>query len=475
MSAITLWGTFVYDDVMLILDDARVQEPGKWLEFFRTRYLPSAPDPTWRPLASISLAVQWQIHGVAAWGYHMVNILLYAAGAALVCLLASRLSGRNMLGLIAGLLFAVHPIHVEPVAMIVGRAELLSGIGVLGAVLLFSKWPMTLARATAIAACFLVGLLSKEQAIVTPLLLAAIYVVQRLVGDRSKADSSQRQALLALTALICLITAGYIVYRESIMHLVWDRFHLRWTVNPVCRASGIDRLVVPVEVLGRYVALLVFPLRLSPDYGAAVTSFHAQWDQPYVYVGIVTLLSISAATFFALRRRMKLLAISLLAAGMCYVLVSNGVYLIGTIMGDRLVYLSSAFLAIVAAAGLCRLSPRARWTALTVIIVALSVRFVTYAWRWNDALRLFSLSREDYPQSVYLHVLEAEQLLQRGRAQEAEEVLATGRQLVPESANVWAMSARVAERLGHTERAREYGARALDLELNPPHMVKSGR
>ena len=93
-------------------------------------------------------------------------------------------------GIFAGLLFACHPIHSEAVAGIVGRAELASAAGVLGAMVLFLRRPMTVPRALAIFAVSLAAMLSKEQGFLLPLLLLALVPVRRQLFP----DGLQRQA-----------------------------------------------------------------------------------------------------------------------------------------------------------------------------------------------------------------------------------------------------------------------------------------
>lgn len=58
--------------------------------------------------------------------YHFINVLLHSIVAALVSTLSGKLSHKNSIAWLAGLLFAVHPIHTESVAGVVGRADILA-------------------------------------------------------------------------------------------------------------------------------------------------------------------------------------------------------------------------------------------------------------------------------------------------------------------------------------------------------------
>ncbi|HEY6098384.1 MAG TPA: hypothetical protein VIW03_03075, partial [Anaeromyxobacter sp.] len=121
----------------------------------------------YRPLATLSWALQYAIHGRAPLGYHLVNVLLHALASGLVALVARRVLGaaassRVPLGrpwvggeagaLGAGLLFALHPAHVEAVAPIVARTDVLAAAGGLAALLLALGPPRPARLAGAFAA-----------------------------------------------------------------------------------------------------------------------------------------------------------------------------------------------------------------------------------------------------------------------------------------------------------------------------------
>ena len=107
----------------------------QWEKFWTQAYYPTSQDRLYRPLTSMSYAIEWRIFGDRPWVFHLINVLLYAANCAAVAELARRLGGLAI-GYFAGLLFAVHPVHVEAVAYIVGRAELLSTGAMLWAMIL---------------------------------------------------------------------------------------------------------------------------------------------------------------------------------------------------------------------------------------------------------------------------------------------------------------------------------------------------
>src|SRR5205085_11471735 len=114
--------------------------------------------PTRRSSDLMSFAVQHWLHGDRPWAFHAVNWVLHAAVRAGVAELARRLSGVKA-AYVAGLLFAAHPVHVEAVANVVGRSELMCAAGTLGALVILARRPLTGPRALAVWGCFVVALL----------------------------------------------------------------------------------------------------------------------------------------------------------------------------------------------------------------------------------------------------------------------------------------------------------------------------
>ncbi|HZL36282.1 MAG TPA: glycosyltransferase family 39 protein [Tepidisphaeraceae bacterium] len=413
--AVTLGGSYVYDDVLL-QEDARYTHPSLWYQFWTRDYSPGTLDKLYRPLTCMTLAVEYTLHGDRPWLYHLVNTLLHAAAAAAVAELGRRLLNARV-GLVAGVLFAVHPVHVEAVAGLVGRAEILCTLATVGALLLFLR-PMTGRRAAAIAALLIAALLSKEQGVLLPAMLLAIVPFRRKIlhiPTTSDNARSERGAMNGLTLAVCFITAGYMFFRETLLGFEWDRSLLEWAANPLVRSAGADRLFMPFVLLGRYLLLLIAPIRLSLDYGAHVIGWTVDWRQPYVYLGMATLAAWSITLALAARRRRWAIVFCLLALALSYGMISNAIILIGTIFGERLMYMPSAFFLILIAALLCRVCRPPSLCIVVGILIALAcVRSFTYGRRWNHPLGLYLSNLHENPRSLRLHALAYYEYEKRG-------------------------------------------------------------
>jgi hypothetical protein len=469
--AVTLGGTYVYDDVAILSPtlDPRLDHPSLWGKYWTESYNQGV-DNLYRPLVSMSYAIQWWLHGDRPWLFHLVNLLLHALVSACVAEFTSRLLGFRA-AYIAGLLFAAHPIHVEAVANIVGRAELMCAAGTFGTLILFLR-PMTIPRAFAITGCFLLALLSKEQGMLVPLLVLLLGMARRYFGNQAVApDPKRRDAMLMLAFNLCILLSGYIVYRERILKFWWDRNFLDWTINPMVQSEwhpyggsvGRDRWLMPVALLGRYTALLIAPVRLSPDYGARVIGWSVQGSDPFLHMGIEAIVFWIIAIVVALKRRSVAGTFALLGLALTYGMVGNVVAIIGVNFAERLMYIPSAFFVILVAAILHNLSPKVLIPVVIIVTLLASVRSYEYARRWNDKLEFYRSCLAEQPGSIRLYMLLTSEHLARGQLDDADRVVKAGARMLPEYWEIWLQCGVVAMERGEWDEAQKYFDISMDI------------
>jgi hypothetical protein len=463
--AISIGGTYIFDDVQILQTDPRIHDPSQW-NLYWTQSYNEGVDNLYRPLVSMTYAIEWQLHGDRPWLFHLINVLLHGAVCACVAELARRLLGTQA-AFAAGFLFAAHPIHVEAVANIVGRAELMAAMGILGAMILFLK-PMTTRRALAIFACFFLAILSKEQGMLLPLLLLILWFSQRKNLPMTPAN---RKAMLLLILLCCWLLAGYIVWRESILKFWWDPAFLDWTINPIVPGKfnphggsvGADRWLMPLALLGRYTALLIAPVKLSIDYGGKVIGWSVRPNDPYLYLGIAALLAWIALFALSLIKRWTAMIFALLSLAITYGVIGNIVSLIGTNFGERLIYLPSVFFLIIVAALLVKLPKPILIGFTTIALLLACLRTFTYAARWNDKLQFYKTSLAEQPDSIRLYMLVTAEEIARGDLDDAQRVVTQGREMLPEYSEIWLQSGVVAMERGEYDQAQAYFDHAMQI------------
>jgi len=474
--AVTVNGTWIYDDILILRVDERLKNSIQFWKFWTESYH-NGVDNLYRPLVSTTYALQFALHGDRAWCFHLVNILLHAAVSMGVARLAQKLAG-NQVAWIAGAIFAAHPIHVEAVANIVGRAELLCALGAIGAMLLILRKPFTAGTATGTVLCFLVSLLSKEQGMLLPLLLGILWFAHRQRKYFATPGDKDIQHLKLAGASIGILLGAYVVLRENVLGLKfwWDRNFLDWTINPLVRADA-DRVWMPVVLLGRYIGLLFAPYKLSPDYGATVIGWQVDWRQPWIYLGFISIALWIALTIRALRNRDGAMTFCLLALAITYGIVGNIVSLIGTNFAERLMYLPSVFFVMVIAMLLAALNPRFVSIALTFVVLSFGIRTITYAAKWNDSTSFYHYAIGQQPKAIRLRMLLVSDHLIRGeqartlgdeRAAQSEftrakEAMDVALQILPEYDELWIQAASVSIAQTDFDAADQYLDQALQI------------
>ncbi|KAL6107106.1 tmtc2 [Pungitius sinensis] len=124
----TLGADFCYDDSRAVKTNQDLLPETPWTnifydDFWGTLLTHSGSHKSYRPLCTLSFRLNHAVGGLEPWGYHLVNVALHGAVTGLFTWLARLLLGGGPWSLLAGLLFASHPIHTEAVAGVVGRAD----------------------------------------------------------------------------------------------------------------------------------------------------------------------------------------------------------------------------------------------------------------------------------------------------------------------------------------------------------------
>ena len=131
-----LWGGFVWDDVDAIPGEPALRD---WAGLWRIWFVPSeVQEPHYRPLTYTSFWLEQKLWGFAPAGYHVVNVLLHAANSLLLWRILLRLAVPG--AWVVAAVFAVHPLHVESVAWVIERKDVLSGLFYLACILTWIRF-----------------------------------------------------------------------------------------------------------------------------------------------------------------------------------------------------------------------------------------------------------------------------------------------------------------------------------------------
>jgi protein O-mannosyl-transferase len=384
---------FAYDDLPVIPDNDWVRHGMTLTHALTLPYWPAGA--LYRPVTSFSYAVDWLVGGGSPVLFHAVNIAWYALGAALVTRLALEW-WPPLAALLAGLLFAVHPVHVESVANVVGRAELLAGVTLVGlALVVMAPRPLTNARLFGIAALAALALGAKETGVVAPIVAWATAAMRR---DVQPGDT--RRITLAALVGVALVLAQ----RATVLGtLAGDAPHSAFLVS-----TRLQSLALALETLPRALGLLVVPQLPRIDYSP--TSAALTHPEPaLVLLGAVLVVAGALVVVLHARRPSRWSWAAVFAVA-TFAPVSNLVLHTGVVLADRTLYSPSIGLSMLAggalAALLSRHSPLPR-PVLPIISLATAVAFVIagciYTLRtvavWHDNVSVFTAMRDRSPTS----------------------------------------------------------------------------
>lgn len=431
---------FVWDDRSLILENRYLRdwsEAGRNLtgDFFRRS---GEPDRIghWRPAVTLSLMTDATVHGTKPTGYHLTNVLLHAAASCLLLAVARRLPISRTAAFGAALLFAAHPVHVESVAWISGRTDLLCAVFALAAVLLdleSGRRPGVLPRYAAVG-CTAFALLAKEMAVVIPAAVAARVL---LLGSPAARPRDRARGALAAALPHLAAVAVYLVVRLAVLGIV----------PRAPAAAGSGRLALFWtwwSAFLDYARVLVWPaaLGITPRVGLATLPL-----SPRVAAGLVLFGALAAAAWLARRRAPALsFAVVVFLAGLLpltnFVVPVRAAAGIAFPWAERFLYLPSAWFCL-AAAWLLIDAPAAargrsgtpRWAVLLLAALAAAgaARAVARERDWKDELRLFGTDARDNPGSASARFGYGLALADAGRSAEAEAEYRAALALAPDA------------------------------------------
>ena len=390
----------------------------------------------------VGFAIQWALGGSAPLLFHAVSIVVYA----LVCaaffgiLLELLPIGAAWLG---AALFAVHPLHVEAVANVVGQAELLAALFMFIALLVFlrarRRGDISVRDTSVILLLYVLGCLSKEHAILLPLLLIAAEATVLAT------EAPLRARLAAIRPLVLALAATGLA-------LVWLRVHV---LGSTAAASDDNnalflgqpfsiRAMTMLRVMLEWIRLFLWPAHLSADYSPQaielVTGPSVQMVASFAIVAGLAGLAWTA------RRAAPVAAFAFLWTVIALLIPSNLLIPTGFALAERTLFLASGgvMLGIAAvAAHFVRssdtLSPSARKVALAVVGTVLLLGLVVSGLRqrvWRDDDTLFAQTVVDAPASYKAHMAYAIVLFQQHRRKDAFEEISIAHALFPRDLGV---------------------------------------
>lgn len=345
--------------------------------------------PDYYPLTFTTFWLEKRVWGDSPTGYHMVNVVLHAVGAILLWRVLLRLRFSEGVALVCAAIFAVHPVHVESVAWICERKNVLSGALYFLAMLAFFRFyryeddePIAAHRWPWLAmtiALYLLSELAKTVTVTLPVILLVIVWWKR-------ARLTRRDIAIALGMLVLGLPLCY--------PAMWTQRHVVVAYGPEFDQTLLQRVLIAGRVIWFYAGKIVLPTNL--------TFIYPKWDiNPAVWWQWLFPIT-AAATPFALWRLRDRIGRGPLAAVLCFGITlapASGFFRIYwhrySYVADHVQHLASTAIVVLlvcAAASLLQRFVRARATPMlvaAVVIGVLGVQAFVQCFAYRDAMTLW--------------------------------------------------------------------------------------
>jgi hypothetical protein len=430
-----LFAEFIsFDDPIYVVNNRHLKDGLTWAGFqwaWTSFYAAN-----WHPLVWLSLMVDHSLFGLSPWGYHLTNLLLHAANTVLLFYALREPTGEVWRPALAAALFAVHPLHVESVAWVTERKDVLSGLFWMASLWGYLAWARRDSRGAwwlALAA-LAVGLTAKQMLVTLPCVFVLMDIWPlgrwsgRLWGAQGQgvhhAGSIQHDAP---TARGPAAGASPRLRERSLVALIaekWPMFAVVFVASVavvqaqsaagvIAHLSGVplgERLRTAVTAYGLYLALACWPIPLSIFYPYQYANFGSEG----VLLSGAVLLAITVVSLWKFRQSPALIVGWLWYLG-TFVPVIGLVQVGQQSMADRYTYIPFIGLGLMIAWLLpARLAvgnvPHRGWLVAGLATVVFAGITVWQTGFWMNSERLFARSLEVTTNNHVAHFLYAERL-----------------------------------------------------------------
>jgi len=461
---------------------------------------PSEEVNPWHPLTTFSLMLDYKLYGLRPAGYHVTNVVLHIANALFLFLIFTRMTGAVRRSAFAAALFALHPLHVESVAWVSERKDVLStlfGMLAIGAYVLYAERPK-IGRYLAVCLFFALSLMAKTMLVTLPfvLLLFDYWPLKRFrvhmqdgggsvlpspararpgrkKGSKQKGDKPP-------------VSRGEANPQDGTM--LWDLVREKIPLLALSAAAAAMNLYSQAKLGAVDTAIPLF-MRIENavvSYAAYILKTFVPRDLAvlYPYPEAIPLWKFAAAfvllafvTAFALRfaRRLPWLFVG------WFLYLGTLVPVIGLVqagrqaMADRYTYFPLIGLFVIVAWGAAHAARNLRYRAVLPAAAGISLVLLSAAARqqvalWKDGISLFGHTLAVTAENGVIHRTLADTLSRTGRLDEAVVHYREGARLTPGDSEMW-------NNLGDTLRRQGKDGEAFDCfrkaVLTNPDNVKA--
>ncbi|XP_065837876.1 protein O-mannosyl-transferase TMTC3-like [Oscarella lobularis] len=498
----SLQGGFVFDDHRGILknDDIRTDATplsNLWVnDFWGGAMSREVSHKSYRPITVLSYRyLNYAVAGLEPYTYHLVNVCLHAAVTVLfVYALQTVFPKRKQMALVTGLLFAVHSVHSEAVANVVGRAELLSGFFFLLSFICYVKccdydggikcW-LWLANTLVQGIC---SMLSKEQGI-TCLGVCAAYdlflhydvLVTWFKNRGNKAKQSASFPVGTITRISVLTT--------SLVVLLNFRLAMNAGAKPIFKSdelrasfheNRLTRILSFSYIYSFNAWLLLCPYGLCCDWSLGSLPLIHNFTDAYNLASLFLYLTIAVFAVYVLLcpKRSDRVAVGLGLAFLVlpFVPAMGIVFQVGFVVAERVLYMPSMGFCMLIAIGYNRIRKRYGKIAqigLGFTLLLMTAKTMSRNWDWQTDINLYKSGVKINPTNVKMYSNYGLELKNRGEVATAKDLYQRALLLEPDYTEATFNLGNVLSDEGNLEEAARLFEKSLASSYTKPQALNN--
>jgi protein O-mannosyl-transferase len=444
-----------YDDNVYVTDNENIQSGLNW-QGVKWAFTTGCAS-NWHPLTWLSLMLDCEIFGVKAGPMHVVNVLFHIVNTILLFLVLARMTnGIWQSAFIAGL-FALHPLHIESVAWIAERKDVLSTFFWLLTMLFYARYveKQSLWRYIAVLVLFSLGLMAKPMLVTLPFVL---FLLDYWPFERfSRFDSSIKKPAIEKIPMIILSAVSSVI-----------TFVVQQKGGAVIQSSRLTfdgRIINALISYVSYISKMLWPTHLAVFYPhrANKTSI----GEAAVCAVILILVTIVVVYFG--RRRKYILVGWLWYLGTLVPVI--GIVQVGAqAMADRYTYISLIGIFVIIAFGAAQLlqiisTKKIILGVLAGVCLAACAAATSQQLRyWKDSFALFGRALDVTEGNYAMHNNYGILLSRHGRREEAASHFLEALRLVPDSVDILFNYGNLLREMGKVDQAIEQFKIALRIK-----------
>ena len=434
----SLTNDLVWDDIPLIKENSYLRDYKHIPRFLTPRYWndqhPYAGH--YRPLRTISLAVDYFFWGLNPIGYRLTNLLLHTVNVILVYFLVVFIGRREAgrLAFFTALLFAVHPVHTESINLVKNRSDLLAFMFFVISFLLFVKQPTSARKGSRwilIAAwcSFVPAVLSKEMALTLPGVLV-LYVVCFLPGPERGRSLTRIIPYAGIVAVYFWFMCTFITPAAPL------------PAGVVLPSGPVRQIWTVIKTTGIYLKMLAVPYPLKAEHPFVVPS---SLSDPLVLPSLILILLV-LITAVGTYRRAPVVCFALGWILLTLVPAANLVYLVSRPIAEQRLYIPSFGLCLLLGYAVTGLRQRrsarskpGKWAVAGVLLYLMAAGLYAGLTMdrnrdWRDEITFYTRTLAANPDSPRMHNNLGIALNRAGRYEAAVDHFRTALRLDPDYA-----------------------------------------